>query len=175
MLQDEAAEQRDVLDADAVRRPGARAQVVELRAQRRQRPPGEKAHDRVGELVDHRDEEVPAAARGIEHAELEQPPRRRLRVRVRELLHLREVSRERRHDAAAHEVTDERLRRVVDAAALAAALVGEPEQLAFVRVGVALAVRGVAVASFVVPVGAVGDRQAKREEALVDVAEVPDL
>ena len=91
---------------------------------------GEEERDLVGELVHDGDEEVGASAGGVEHAEVEELPRRRCGVVADERRDLVEVPLERGHDAAADEMANERLRRVVDAAAFAAALVGQPEQLA---------------------------------------------
>ncbi len=116
-----------------------------------------------------------APAGGIEHAEREEPARRRLRIRARQLGHRLQVALEGRAHAPAHQVADERLRRVVDAAALAAALVRQPEELARPHLGGAGVGGDVAVGPRVVAQIPVGDGQAKRQEALVDVPQVPDL
>ena len=77
--------------------------------------------------------------------------------------------------APLHEVADQLGAGVVDAAALAPALVGEPEQLTLRTSGSSSARRDVAVAALVVAIVAVGEREAQRQQPLVDVAEMADL
>jgi len=116
---------------------------------------------------------VRRAAGGIEHAELPQHRGGGGGVAHGDAADLGQVLLEGGEDAAAHEVADERLGRVVDAATLAPALVGEPEQLPRPHLGVARG-RHVPVAPRLVGHVRVGPRQPQGEQALVDVAEVTD-
>ncbi len=155
--QDQPFEEHGVVDADPVRGPGTSAQVVELPRHVWQRVLAEEAGDPVGQLVHDCDEEVRAAAGGVEHVEREELPGRVGRLLAGERGDRLEVALERGQHPAAHEVPDERLRGVVDAAALPPAFVGEPEELAGLVLRVVTFGGHVALAARVVAVGAVGE------------------
>jgi len=121
----------------------------------------------VGQLVDDLDEEVCAAAGRIQHVEVEALAARGGWVGRRECADLVQVADERGPDRAVDEVTNQLGARVVDAATLAPALVGEPEEptLADVRLGVP-GRRDVTVGARVVGERAVGQREAQRQQPL---------
>lgn len=98
------------------------------------------------------------------------------RVACGQLAHDSQVSIEGRPYCATNEVADEFRAGVVDAAALTSPFVGEPKQITSRDVK-GLASRGcdVAVGLGVICVVAVGHREAQRQQAFVDVAQVPDL
>ena len=79
----------------------------------------EQRADLVGELVDDLDEEVRAAARGVQDVEVKEPGGGRRRIVRGELADRGEMPIKRRADRAAHEMADELGARVVDAGALA--------------------------------------------------------
>lgn len=172
-LEHEAAKQGGILDPDAVGARRAGPQSVELALNRGKRCLGEKACHAVGELVDDRDQEVCAATRRVENTEPQQLLAGALGVGARGFLDALEVGLVGGHDSAADEVAHQRLGRVVDAAALATGLVGQPQQFAAADLDL-LGVFGreVAVATGFAAIVAVCNRQPQGKEALVDVAEV---
>jgi hypothetical protein len=167
---------RGVLDARSERRASAGAQAVELRPDRRQGEVAEQCRDLIGQLVHHLDEEVGAAARRIEHREVEQLLGGGGGIARSERPHVVDVGGEARADRPAHEMPHEVGARVIDAAPLAPALVGQPQQLALAYVGRRVGWGGhIAVGALVVDVVTIRHREAQGEQALVDVAEVADL
>jgi hypothetical protein len=163
-LQDQALKQRGVLDLHAVGLVGCCTQALQLLAECRQRGLPEELDDPIRDLADDLDQEVGASAGRIEHVELEQLLRGTGRVSLRQLADPVEVGLQRGPHRTLDEVSHELGLCVVDAAALAAALVGHPDQLSRLDVGLLALPRGhVSVSALVVAEIAVGDREAQRK------------